>query len=339
MLRFSLEPISKLLFQSLELLAQRTKVYRHAAQKMPLVHSASYQRVWKPTLILTLCFSSIAASSEPDAVIKLWPATPPGPIREVAEEQDITKTEDSLIAGRRIIKLANVATPEAHVFLPKENHRNGSAIVICPGGGFYILAWDLEGTEVAQWLNTLGVTAIVLKYRVPTNELDPMWLQPVQDAQRTLSLVRDRATAWGLAPERIGILGFSAGGVTAARTALANKRYYDPVDEGDKKSCHPNAAMLIYPGHLINEEKTSLSEDVIVTKNAPPMFLVHAFDDTTPVESSLLMSLALKQAEVPTELHIFDTGGHGYGLRPVEAHPVTTWPKRCEVWLGRNGWL
>ena len=325
---------------SLELLVTVRNKRTSVKQRLAL-QSSSFDEtpMLRYSLLLTLCVSQTAGSSEPDAVIKLWPTTPPGPIREVGEEQDITKPEDALIAGRRIIKLANVAMPEAHVFLPDESQRNGSAIVVCPGGGFYILAWDLEGTEVAQWLNSLGVTAIVLKYRVPTNEIDPMWLQPVQDAQRTVSLVRRRAEAWGLSPEHIGVLGFSAGGVTAVRTALASKRYYDPLDEADKVSCHPNAAMLIYPGHLINEEKTSLAEDVMVTKDAPPMFLVHAFDDEVPVEGSLLMSLALKKAEVPTELHIFDTGGHGYGLRPVKAHPVTTWPNRCEVWLERNGWL
>ena len=290
-------------------------------------------------LILILCFPQSAVASEPAAVIQLWPSTPPGPIRDVGEERDITKTEDPLIAGRRIIKLANVDTPEAHVYLPDKNQRNGSAIVVCPGGGFSILAWDLEGTEVAQWLNTIGVTAIVLKYRVPTRDVDPIWLQPLQDAQRTLSLVRRRAKDWGLARERIGILGFSAGGVTAARAALATKRYYDSVDEADQESWRPNAAILIYPGHLVNDEKTALVEDLVVTSDAPPMFLIHAFDDPVPVESSLYMSLALKKAEVPTELHVFDTGGHGYGLRSVEAQPVTTWPSECEVWLGRNGWL
>ncbi len=289
-------------------------------------------------LLCTLCFTSLRAA-EPTEIIRLWPSTPPGPDREVGEEANVTKPEDRLIAGQRIIKLANVATPEAHVFQPDKNRRNGSAIIICPGGGYHILAWDLEGTEVAEWCTSIGVTAIVLKYRVPTNKVDPKWLQPVQDTQRTLSLVRSRAKEWGLAPDRIGILGFSAGGDAAARTALATKRHYEPVDDADHLSCRPDAAMLIYPGYLANKERTALADELVVTKDTPPMFLVHAINDRVPAESSLLMALALKKAGVPAELHVFDTGGHGYGLRPVKAHPVTNWPQQCQVWLGRNGWL
>ena len=144
-------------------------------------------------LLCILCFTPVTAV-EPTQIIPLWPSTPPGPNRAIGEESDVTKPTDRLIAGRRIIKLANVATPEAHVFQPAENQRNGSAVVICPGGGYHILAWDLEGTEVAEWFTSIGVTAIVLKYRVPTNTVDPKWLLPVQDAQRTLSLVPAQAT-------------------------------------------------------------------------------------------------------------------------------------------------
>ncbi len=279
-----------------------------------------------------------AAESPPTEVIRLWPSTPPGPAREVGEEADITKPTDRLIAGSRIIKLANVSAPEAHVYLPPKDKRSGSAVVVCPGGGFHILAWDLEGTEVAEWLNSIGVTAIVLKYRVPTNSVNPKWLQPVQDAQRTISIVRSRAAGWGVKTDRIGILGFSAGGHTAGRAALTTERLYEPFDEADRQSFLPDAAMLIYPAYFANKEKTKLVDDVKVTKNSPPMFLVHAFDDGVTAASSLLMTLALKKAGVPSELHIYDTGGHGYGLRPAESKPITTWPKRCEDWLKRNEW-
>ena len=223
--------------------------------------------------------------------------------------------------------------------MPPKDRRNGSAVVVCPGGGYSILAWDLEGTEVAEWLNSVGVTAVVLKYRVPTRQVSPKWLQPVQDAQRTLSIVRSRAEQWELDADRIGILGFSAGGDTAARTALAPKRFYDRIDDQDDTSCKADAAMLIYPGYLANKEKTALAEDLSVTKQTPPTFLVHAFDDRVPPESSLLFALALKKAGVPAELHLYDTGGHGYGLRPVDEHPVTSWPARCEDWLRRNEWI
>lgn len=277
--------------------------------------------------------------NQPAEIIDLWPGSPPGPERSVGAEADVTRPADRLIAGRRIIKLANVATPQAHIYLPSKETANGTAIVVCPGGGYSILAWDLEGTEVADWLNSVGVAAIVLKYRVPTREVDPKWLQPVQDAQRTISIVRHRAQKLGIHPQRIGILGFSAGGDTAVRTALADKRYYERVDESDEASSRPDMAALIYPGYLANSDKSALHDDLKVTSNSPPMFLVHAFDDPVPVESSLLMAMALKRAGVPSELHMYDAGGHGYGLRFVSEHPVTLWPQRCEDWLRRNSWV
>lgn len=291
------------------------------------------------TLLTILLAVSCSRAAEPNSVLKLWPDTPPGPAREVGEEQDITKDSDRLIAGRRIIKLANVATPEAHVYLPPKEQRTGAAVVICPGGGYHILAWDLEGTEVAEWLNSNGVTAIVLKYRVPTARVEPKWLQPVQDAQRTISLVRAHADEWGVDVDRVGILGFSAGGHTAAKTAYAAKRHYQPTDDADQQSYRPNAAVLIYPAYLHNEDKTALAEDLHVKEDSPPAFIVHAFDDRVPAEGSLFLTLALKQAGVASELHLFDTGGHGYGLRNVPEHPVTRWPTACEEWLNRNGWL
>ena len=174
--------------------------------------------------ILLGCFHLAASSSTAEEIIKIWPNHPPGEPLDVGAEEDITKPTDRLIAGRRIIKLKNVAEPEAHVYLAPEEKRNGSAVVICPGGGFNILAWDLEGTEVAEWLNTLGVSAIVLKYRVPTSQRTEKWKAPVQDAQRTISLVRHHAKEWGIDREKIGVLGFSAGGHTAARAAIMTEK-------------------------------------------------------------------------------------------------------------------
>lgn len=282
-----------------------------------------------------ICNADETRASE---VIKLWPNTPPGPARDVGEERDITKPEDRLIAGRRIIKLANVATPEAHVYLPPAQTRSGATVVVCPGGGFHILAWDLEGTEIAEWLNSIGITAVVLKYRVPTAKVEPKWLQPVQDVQRTMSIVRSRAKDWGMKTDQIGILGFSAGGHMAGRAALTTERLYEAVDDVDKQSFLPNAAMLIYPAYFANKEETALADDLHVTRNSPSMFLVHAFDDPVTVNSSLLMAMALKKSGVPSELHMYDTGGHGYGMRPVDGKPVTMWPQRCEEWLRRNHW-
>jgi len=277
-------------------------------------------------------------ATEPTEIIKLWPGIPPGPSREVGEERDTSGPDGRNVAGRSVIRLGDVSSPEAHVFLPPADKRSGAAVIVCPGGGYHILAWDLEGLEVADWLNSIGVTAIVLKYRVPTSKVDPKWLQPVQDAQRTISIVRSRAADWKLDADKIGILGFSAGGHTAAMTSFTTKRHYEAIDTADELSCTPNAAMLIYPAYLSNKENTKLNDELAVTESSPRTFLVHAFDDRIPVQGSLLLTTALKNANVPSELHVYDTGGHGYGLRPVDAHPVTSWADRGTAWLKRNGW-
>jgi acetyl esterase/lipase len=213
-------------------------------------------------------------------------------------------------------------------------------VVICPGGGFNILAWDLEGTEVAEWLNSIGVTAIVVKYRVPTARQPVRWLAPVQDAQRALSLVRAKAGEWGVDPKRIGALGFSAGGVTAGFAAVKNgERQYPAVDDADKQSCRPDFAVLIYAAYFVDDATLQLRPEIVVTKDTPPMFLVHAQNDGVKAENSVQLFLALKKAGVPSELHVYDAGGHGFGMRPVANLPVTTWPNRCEEWLARAGWL
>jgi acetyl esterase/lipase len=289
-------------------------------------------------IILLLAKAPTADGEQPDHVIKLWPGDPPGGTREFGPELDFTKDSDKLIAGRRIIKLGNVSTPQAHVFLPPANLRTGAAVVICPGGGFSILAWDLEGTEVAQWLNTLGVAGIVLKYRVPTRDQEPHWMAPAQDAQRTISLVRHHAREWGVDADKVAALGFSAGGMAVVKTALASKRYYDPIDDIDQASCRPDRAILIYAAGLPDAAETG-EEELAITEETPPMFMVHAFDDFVPVAGTANMLLALRRAGVASELHIYDTGGHGYGLRRRDDMPVTTWTEPCAAWLRRAGWV
>lgn len=292
-------------------------------------------RVCLATLFLLAC--PLAHAAEP-STIKLWPGKPPGDENvTLPPEADLTKPDDKLIAGRRIIKLGNVSTPTITVYRPAKEKDTGAAVVICPGGGHHILAYDLEGTEAAEWLNTVGVTGIVLKYRVPARDKQKPWLAAVQDAQRAMSLVRGRASEWGIDAKRIGILGFSAGGETAALTAVFTDRQYSPVDAADKISWRPDFAVLVYTGGLVaREDKSKLRDYVQVTKDTPPTFLVHAFDDGVPLENSLLFYLALKKAGVASELHVYDRGGHGYGLRPTE-QPVTAWPKRCEEWLKASG--
>jgi acetyl esterase/lipase len=293
------------------------------------------------SLALALLLGSLTtfAQAEP-MVVDLWPGKPPGDTQELPPEADRTTEKDGLVAGKRVMRIGNVSTPQLHIYRPAAGTETGAAVIICPGGGHHILAWDLEGTEVAEWLNTLGVTGIVLKYRVPFREPDRKWSAAVQDTQRALSLVRARAAEWKIDPARLGVCGFSAGGETAGRAALAPERFYDRVDAADDQPLRPNFALLIYPAYFTEqtEQGPRLRSDLPVTKDAPPMFLVHAFDDPVTPQSALLLASALKQANVPTELHLYPSGGHGYGLRPTEK-PVTQWTTPASLWLKQSGFL
>ena len=281
--------------------------------------------------------ASLAATP---TILNIWPGKPPGETKELPPEVDLTKDTDKLIAGKRIIKLGNVSTPQIAVYKPEKSKDTGASVIICPGGGHHILAYDLEGTEVAEWLNTIGVTGIVLIYRVPFRDPDKRWGAAVADAQRTVSLVRSKAAEWNLDPKRIGICGFSAGGETAGLTSLfLEERQYTSVDDVDKVSCKPDFAILIYPGGFDTKGQAQIRVKDKVTKDTPPMFLIHAFDDPVTANNSLALAVELKKVGVPTELHIYDAGGHGYGLRLVNTLPITTWPKRCEEWMQRRGLL
>lgn len=293
-----------------------------------------------PALLFLASLPVLALTAAEPLVLNVWPGPPPGETKPLPPEADQTKDTDKLIAGRRIIKLGNVSTPQLAVYRPAKDKDCGTSVVICPGGGFNILAYDLEGTEVAAWLNSLGVTAIVLKYRVPARDPGKRWLAAVQDAQRSMSLVRSQAAAWGLDPGRIGVLGFSAGGVTAALTSLHfETRQYPAIDGVDQFPSRPDFTLLIYSGGMVERGQTTMNPDIRVTKEAPPMFFVHAFDDGVPVQNALLLAAELKRVGGSAEVHVYDTGGHGYGLRFVADQPVTTWPKRAEEWLGRRGLL
>ena len=292
------------------------------------------------SLLVPVVLALNAFAAEPIAVLDLWPGQPPGEVKADGPEQDKSKPGEGLVAGKPLIRLGNVTKPQLHVFLPSKEKANGTAVVICPGGGFHILAWDLEGTEVAEWLNSIGVAAIVLKYRVPTASLDPRWLTPVMDGQRALSVTRTRAAEWNIDPNRIGILGFSAGGHLAARCALGfAERKYSAVDDADKASCRPDFAALIYAAYAYDDKAGQLAQGVTVPKDAPPLFFIHAYDDKISPLNSLLLVAEAKKSEVSAEVHVYDTGGHGYGLRPQANLPVTAWPKRCEEWMQRKGWL
>lgn len=297
--------------------------------------------------IIALFLMQTLLSAAPQ-ILNLWPDTPPGPAAKVdGAKRDLTKPDDKLIAGRKIIKLGHVSTPQMHVYLPEKAKAHGGAVLICPGGGFSILAWDLEGTEVAEWLNSLGFAAIVVKYRVPTghhgNDLNEQGnaplkaVGPVMDAQRTMSLTRSHAAEWSIDPHRIGIMGFSAGGETAGLTAiLRNQRLYSRIDAADEKSCAPNFALPIYPGVFYDEETGGVKPYLKVTKDTPPMFFAMAQDDRVNCLNCTALFTALTKEEVPSELHLFTRGGHGYGLRATE-EPVTRWPELAAKWLTGMG--
>jgi acetyl esterase/lipase len=288
---------------------------------------------------LSLCHCFLSSAAEP-ITLNVWPSRPPGETKELPPEADQTKPEDKLIAGRRIIKLGNVSVPQIAVYRAPAEKNTGAAVIICPGGGHHILAYDLEGTEVAEWLSEIGVTAIVLKYRVPFRDERKRWLAAVQDAQRAMSLVRSRSDEWDIDPGRLGILGFSAGGEVAGLVSIfGEERKYDPIDDVDKTAIRPDFAVLIYPGNLVDKATSQMHEYVKITKTCPPMFLVHAYDDGVTALNSLLVAAELKKAGVPSELHLYAAGGHGYGLRAVEDHPVTRWPQPCAAWMKTMGFM
>jgi len=267
-----------------------------------------------------------SSSSEPLAeaeTIQLWPK---GHLGETGKPAYIVMPSE----GDNITRLTDVIDPSITVYKPAVTQAPTAAVLVCPGGGYNILAIDLEGTEIAEWLNSNGITAVVLRYRVPDNRSGAF-----EDAQRAMSLIRYRATDWNIDPERVGIIGFSAGANLAARLSTNFQvRSYDPLDEIDQLSCRPNFAMLIYPYLLAKDGK--LADNLPVGSDTPRTILVHAQDDWVKAESSILYYLALKQANVSSELHVFPSGGHGYGLRPSE-HAVSGWPKLCEVWLQKTG--
>ena len=282
--------------------------------------------------LLLMLLSTTVHAGEPLVTLRLWNGEAPG------EKGDIGK--EALLPPRSskpVQRLSNVTDPTISLYKPAANKATGAAVLVCPGGGYNILAMDLEGTEVADWLNSIGVTAILLKYRVPRRKNLPKHQAPLQDAQRAMSLVRANAKQWGIDPQRIGILGFSAGGhLSAATSTNFDRRHYEPIDEHDKLSCRPDFMVLIYPAYLLNG--TALADEIRVSKKTPPTFLVHAGNDGISAENSARFYLALKRAGVAGELHIYASGGHGFGLRPTK-FACSSWPKRCEAWLRTRGLL
>jgi acetyl esterase/lipase len=265
--------------------------------------------------------------------LNLWSHGAPAAAPSSTAEIDTTTAKDRLIADKPVIRLGNVSVPTLTVYSPKGKN-TGAAIVVFPGGSYHILAIDLEGTEVCDWLNSVGITCVLVKYRVPDSGPYPKSAAALQDAQRALGIVRSHAAEWHVDPNRIGVLGFSAGAhLSAALSTHFDQRLYDPVDDADKISCRPDFAVIVYPGYLaLSEQNFAPNAEIHVTEKTPPTFIVQAEDDPVHVENSTVYFLALKNAKVPAELHIYSEGGHGYGLRRTGL-PVTAWPKLVETWL------
>jgi acetyl esterase/lipase len=290
-------------------------------------------------VLLALTVASTPAFAADPMVLELWPGKPPGETKELPPEKDLWKDTDQLVGGRKIQKITNVSTPTLAIYRPAKDTDTGAAVIICPGGGHHILAYDHEGTECAEWLAKNGVTGIVLKYRVPARDPNKRWHAAVQDAQRAISVVRSKASEWSIDPKRIGILGFSAGGETAGLAAILHtERQYPAIDKMDEASARPDFAALIYPGGFLEKDNSKLRENVKPSKQTPPMFLAHAFDDPVDVRNSLFLATELKAVGVPCELHVYATGGHGYGMRNT-GHPVNSWPQRCLEWMTKQGYL
>jgi acetyl esterase/lipase len=299
--------------------------------------------------------------------VPIWPGAVPDP-QPVVGPEDTATINDPLVAGRPWVQVGHVSRPTMTVYSPKERN-TGAAVVVFPGGGYQILAIDLEGTEVCDLLTSKGITCVLLKYRVtdvgeyPKSGPYPESPMALEDAQRTLSLVRFHAAEWHIDPHKIGVLGFSAGGhLVAAMSTHFGHRLYPPVDAADKESCRPDFAVAVYPGHLSlsaaewdakqgakkfviphpdhrlsADESLALNPDLHVTSQTPPTFLLQAEDDhVDSADDSLAYYIALKKAGVPVEMHLYAHGGHAFGLRPT-ALPITEWPRLVETWLGTLG--
>lgn len=278
--------------------------------------------------------------------IPIWPGTPPDAQAMPGPETETLSRHR--VAGRPWTAVTDVGVPTLTVYPPSGKY-TGAAVVVFPGGGFEVLAIDLEGTEVCHWLTSIGVTCVLLKYRVPSVPYDwhchcrpddfALSMAALEDAQRAIRLVRFHAAEWRIDPHKIGAIGFSAGGYLVAEVSTDfNRRLYEPADAADKQSARPNFAMAVYPGHLATDDD-KLNPNVPVSRDTPPTFLVQAEDDYEDgVNQSLVYYAALAKARVPAELHLYAGGGHAFGLRPT-AFPITRWPELAERWMRTIGVL
>lgn len=285
-------------------------------------------------LIPALFLASTSLFAAEPVVVKLWPGgapEKPGVKIEAEKEMPRKNAED-------VMRLTNVTEPMITVFKPEKP--NGTAVLVCPGGGYSILAYEHEGSQVCEFLNKHGVTGILLKYRVPKRDPNDPGREALQDAQRAMGIIRHHASEWGLKPDRIGILGFSAGGHLTVMTSLhANERTYTVDPALDVDDATPNFAIPVYPAYLVSkEEPTKLLPGFEVSEKSPPMCFVHANDDPWPASGSALLYLEYKKRGIPAELHIYAKGGHGFGMRK-SGGPVNDWPDRAAEWMKSMGYI
>jgi acetyl esterase/lipase len=271
--------------------------------------------------LVIIAFTMISFCSYSQNPVYLWPGKVPGETENKHEPVQTPNKEGD------VIRLTDVTNPAFLVFKPSKEKDNGAGVIVSPGGGYNILAINKEGYEIADWLTKQGFTAFVLQYRVPKKQAEAL-----TDIQRAIRLIRNDAKTYGLKSNKLGVMGFSAGGSLSARAStLYHQKSYSPVDKTDSLSCRPDFALLIYPAYLDLGTNRSLTPELTVDQNTPPMFLFATADDTYG-NSALVMATALRDAKVPVELHFIATGGHGYGLRPGNI-AGETWPGLAELWL------
>ena len=279
--------------------------------------------------------------------IPIWPGVIPNAPALKGPEVSGTVVDNAtgkpkLVGGKPWIYVDRVSRPTMTIYSPV-GRNTGAAVVVFPGGGYNVLAIDLEGTEACDWLTSRGITCVLLKYRVPCVKTGPYrdCLTALQDAQRTIGLVRFQAAKWHIDPHKIGVLGFSAGGHMVVTTSTHfEKRLYSAVDAADKESCRPDFAIALYPGHLaVPERNFALNPDIRVTSRMSPTLLIQAEDDPVdPVENSIVYHSALRKAGAPVEMHLYVKGGHAFGLRRT-SFPITAWPAVAESWLRTIGMI
>lgn len=282
---------------------------------------------------LPLLAVTVPADERPES-IDIWPGLAPGEQTKQRGEQMPRRPQEK----PPVTRVIKISYPTLEVFRPDEKRANGVGVLILPGGGFGKVVPDMEGSEAARWLNQLGITAFVLSYRTRNNnEKSELWKRPLQDSQRALRYIRAHADHWDLKSDKVGLLGFSAGGQVAAIHSTTSDAAYEPIDAVDKASFRPDFSLFIYPWNVYDAKKQKLVPEIQITSQTPPAFIVHTHDDASTSLGAVMIYAGLKQHGVSAELHVYQTGGHGYGTRPRPQSDIGTWTQRGTDWLIQRG--